>query len=250
MKKLLLAIALMFAFALGAHAQDDSMGAPPQNDAAQVASPADVAKASAPTVTGNTAPGQPINFNHQLHVGTAKLQCNDCHEPNRGGATLAIPQPSKCMLCHAAIATDKPDIKHLADAAKNNELIQWVRVYRVPSFVTFSHKTHTSAGATCEACHGPVAQRTAIAEEKNLHMAGCISCHQQVNAPATCDTCHAIMSKNGQSPFDADKTVLARLHVPMASAHTVVADMHRSLTDSLAATATSSVAIYLRAPAL
>ena len=39
----------------------------------------------------------------------------------RGGATLAIPQPSKCMLCHAAIATDKPDIKHLADAAKADE---------------------------------------------------------------------------------------------------------------------------------
>lgn len=249
MKKLLLAVALMFTFALGAHAQDDAMGAPPQNDAAQVASPADVAKASAPNVTGSTAPGQPINFNHQLHVGTAKLGCNDCHEPNRGGATLAIPQPSKCMLCHAAIATDKPDIKHLADAAKNNELIQWVRVYRVPSFVTFSHKTHTSAGATCEGCHGPVAQRTAIAEEKNLHMAGCIACHQQVNAPATCDTCHAIMSKNGQSPFDADKTVLARLHVPAGASRTEASSAQRSTT-SLFAASVMSIAPYLHAPSL
>ncbi len=249
MKKLLLVIALMFAFGIGAHAQDDAMGAPPV-DAPQAASPADVAKASAPNTTGNSAPAQPIPFNHQLHVGTAKLQCNDCHEPNRGGSTLAIPQPSKCMLCHAAIATDKPAIKELTEKAKNNELVSWVRIYRVPSFVTFSHKTHTSAGATCEGCHGPVAERTAMLEEKNLHMAGCISCHQQAGAPSTCDTCHAIMTKNGTNPFDADKVVLARLHVPAQTSHPVEPVAHRTLVSALTSATESAVAVYLRAPSL
>ncbi|HEY9137287.1 MAG TPA: cytochrome c3 family protein [Terriglobus sp.] len=249
MKKLLLVIALMFAFGVGAHAQDDAMGAPPV-DTPQAASPADVAKASAPNNPNSVPPAQPIPFNHQLHVGTAKLQCNDCHEPNRGGATLAIPQPSKCMLCHAAIATDKPAIKELTEKAKNNELVSWVRIYRVPSFVTFSHKTHTSAGATCEGCHGPVAERTVMAEEKNLHMAGCISCHQQANAPATCDTCHAIMSKNGKSPFDADADVLARLHIPAQTAHPAESVAHRSLISMLTSASASSVAMYLHAPSL
>lgn len=160
--------------------------------------------------TAPAAPAQPIPFNHKLHMQQAKMSCNDCHAPRGNGATVSMPQPPKCMSCHNTVATDNPDIKRLAEAAKNEDPIPWVRVYRVPSFVTFSHKTH--AGSTCEECHGPVAERVAIAPEKEMHMGNCIACHQSKGAPATCDTCHAIMSKNGRSPFDADTTLLAKLH--------------------------------------
>ena len=159
------------------------------------------------------APAQPIAFNHKLHIQTAKLECNDCHEPRGDGSTLSMPQPPKCMLCHASVATDKPDIQRLAAAAKNEDTIPWVRVYRVPSFVTFSHKTHTASGNKCEECHGPVAERTAIALERPTSMGSCISCHSAKQAPTGCDTCHGIMSKNGHSPFDADTVVMARLQV-------------------------------------
>ncbi len=170
--------------------------------------------APAPPAAIAAAPAQPIAFNHKLHIQTAKLACNDCHEPRGNGSAVAMPQPAKCMLCHAAIATDKPDIKRLAEAAKNEEPIAWVRVYRVPSFVTFSHKTHTSAGNTCEECHGPVAERTAIALEKNISMGGCIACHQAKAAPVGCDTCHAAMSKNDN---DAAPALLAHLHLQTAA---------------------------------
>lgn len=172
------------------------------------------AQSTSATSTPGSAPAQPIAFNHKQHMETAKMSCTDCHEPRGNGTTLAMPQPPKCMTCHTSIAADKPDIKRLADAAKNEDPIPWVRVYRVPSFVTFSHKTHTTAGATCEDCHGPVAERAAIALEKQTNMGTCIACHQAKGAPATCDTCHAIMSKKGHSPFDVDATVLARLHIP------------------------------------
>jgi hypothetical protein len=126
------------------------------------------------------------------------------------------------MTCHTSIATDKPDIKRLTEAAKNEDPILWVRVYRVPSFVTFSHKTH--AGNTCEECHGPVSERTAIAQEKDTNMGSCIGCHQAKGAPTTCDTCHAIMSTNGRSPFEVDPNVLARLHIePVRKLATTVA---------------------------
>jgi hypothetical protein len=159
------------------------------------------------------APPQPIAFNHKQHIQAAKMSCNDCHEPRGNGSTLAMPQPAKCMTCHTSIATDKPDIQRLAEAARNEDPIIWTRVYRVPSFVTFSHKTHTSAGSKCEECHGPVAERTTIALEKDTSMGTCIACHQAKGAPATCDTCHAIMSKNGHSPFDVDGAILALLHI-------------------------------------
>ena len=204
MQKFLLTLAILFGFTLAIHAQDAGTSA---------SSGAKPAAGSVPATSTAVAPTQPIAFNHKTHVQTAKMACNDCHEPRGNGTTLAMPQPAKCMRCHSSIATDKPDIQRLAEAAKNEDPIPWVRVYRVPSFVTFSHKTHTSAGSTCEECHGPVAERTAIALEKDTSMGTCIGCHQTKSAPATCDTCHAIMSKNGRSPFDVDATLLARLHI-------------------------------------
>lgn len=206
MQKFLLMVAILFGSSLAIYAQDPG--------------PAPKSPASVPEPTAN-APTQPIAFNHKLHMQTAKMACNDCHEPRNNGSTLALPQPPKCMSCHASIAADKPDIKRLAEAAKNEDPILWVRVYRVPSFVTFSHKTHSSN--TCEECHGPVAERTAIAQEKDTNMGSCIACHQTKGAPTTCDTCHAIMSTNGRSPFEVDPNVLARLNIqPVTKRPTMV----------------------------
>lgn len=197
MQKFLLTLATLFACAAALHAQEvgTSNSNPP-----------------APSVS---APAQPIPFNHKQHIQTAKMSCSGCHEPRNNGTTLALPQAAKCMGCHNSIATDKSDIQRLAEAAKNEDPIPWVRVYRVPSFVTFSHQAHS--GTSCEQCHGPVAERTAIALEKNTSMGTCIACHQAKGAVSTCDTCHAIMTKNDRPPFHTDSSVLARLHMQPAA---------------------------------
>jgi Cytochrome c7 and related cytochrome c/Class III cytochrome C family len=190
------------------------------------------------------APTQPIPFNHQQHVQGAKMTCNSCHEPRNDGDTLTIPQPAKCMSCHTTVAADKPDIQRIAEAAKNEDSIPWVRVYRVPSFVTFSHKTHS--GSTCEECHGPVAERVAIAPEKDMHMGSCIACHASKGARTTCDTCHAIMSKNGNfggTLFDA--TVLARFN-----GRPVVPATGKSNTSNRPTHQLASLATFLYAPTL
>jgi uncharacterized paraquat-inducible protein A len=224
-----LTIAVLFGCAMGAQAQAAGAG---------TKSPA-----SEPTAT---APAQPIPFNHKLHIQTAKMTCNDCHEPRGEGATLALPQAATCMKCHISIATDKPEIKRLAEAAKNEDPILWVRVYHVPSFVTFSHKTH--AGNKCEECHGPVAERTAIAQEKDTTMGSCIACHQAKGAPTTCDTCHVLMSSRNQSPFQAGPAVLARLGVlpTRKQSNTVPEKKNASRVGSQAAL----LATFLNAPLL
>lgn len=215
MHKFLLTLAVLLASTAAVQAQGAAAPATPP------------AAPSATSASVPLAPAQPIAFNHKQHMQDAKMSCNDCHEPRGNGSTLAMPQPASCMHCHNTIATGNPDIKRVAEAAKNEDPILWVRVYRVPSFVTFSHKTHS--GATCEQCHGPVAERTAIALEKDTSMGTCIACHQAKGAPSTCDTCHAIMTKNGRSPFDRDATVLARLHMqPAGKPATTVPVRHRS----------------------
>jgi hypothetical protein len=213
---------------------------------------AQASASGAPTISSPApAPGQPVAFSHKKHITEAKMACNDCHEPSKNGATLAIPQPAKCMLCHAAIATDKPDIQRIADAAKNEQTLAWVRVYRVPSFVTFSHKTHTSSGAKCEDCHGPVADRDAIALEKDLTMGGCISCHTAKGAPTGCDTCHQLNSVRLHTPVaDTDEALVAK--VQNGSDQVSILSIHRFLMpiSSLAAWLPMSALQRLPQPAL
>jgi len=200
---------------------------------------------------GKAAPVQPIPFNHKTHMADGKTTCDSCHAPRGEGATLALPQAVSCMKCHNTVATDNPDVKRLAEIAKNEDPIQWVRVYRVPSFVTFNHKTHTDAGSKCEDCHGPVAERTAIAQEKDTNMASCIGCHATKGAKATCDTCHAIMAQNGPrpgynphtAPFAEDERLLARLNAQHSTTTASAQQPHQTA-------AALTLATFLNAPLL
>ena len=204
MRRFLL-IAALLCTASVVRAQDVPSGARPSTAPAAGTE----TSSGAPTITNPApAPTQPVAFSHKKHAGDGKMACDTCHAPARNGVTVAMPQASKCMLCHASIATDKPDIKRIAEAAQNNQLLQWVRVYRVPSFVNFSHDTHTTAGAQCAECHGPVAEREAITREKDLSMGGCISCHTQKSAPTGCDTCHQLNSVQLHAPLPASHAAL------------------------------------------
>ncbi len=135
------------------------------------------------------APVQPLPFSHKVHVGM-KLQCKMCHANPDPGESMGIAEASVCMQCHSSIKADSPSIQKLASFAAQNRNIPWVRVYRIPSYVDFSHKTHLASGATCETCHGHVEQRDALFRETNVSMGACLECHRQHKAPIDCTACH------------------------------------------------------------
>jgi hypothetical protein len=135
-------------------------------------------------------PEQPVPFSHKTHIGTVKLQCKMCHVNPDPGETEGLPPAATCMTCHSAIKTDSPAIQKLAAYAKNNRPIPWARVYAVPDFVNFSHRTHVKAGNTCEDCHGKVAESDQLAREGNISMNGCIACHTNKNVSTDCTFCH------------------------------------------------------------
>jgi predicted CXXCH cytochrome family protein len=165
------------------------MGAAAAWSVALMQSPLMAAQNSGPLVA--TAPMQPVPFNHKLHT-SKQIDCLFCHAPSRSGETLKIPQAEFCMQCHASIATDSPGVQRLAAFAKASETIPWVRVYELPSFVYFSHKTHLAQNITCQKCHGQIANRTATFKEADISMATCVECHQQKKANTGCDTCHTL----------------------------------------------------------
>lgn len=137
-------------------------------------------------------PEQPIPYSHKKHVGELKLQCNMCHPNKEPGETMGIPQASTCMQCHTSVKTDSPIIQKLAEHAKSNRAVQWRRVYEIPAYVYFSHKAHLDAGATCNVCHGKVAEREQLFRETDISMGGCMTCHRVKNARLDCSFCHEL----------------------------------------------------------
>jgi hypothetical protein len=135
-------------------------------------------------------PAQPIPFNHKVHA-TAGLTCLGCHTIAAPGDLAGLPGASFCMGCHDTIKKDSPAIQTLTAFAGDRKPIPWVRVYRLPGFVYFSHHVHyKEAHVECAVCHGPVAERTVIRQEKSTAMADCMKCHDEQKAANGCDVCH------------------------------------------------------------
>ncbi|MDZ7638541.1 MAG: cytochrome c3 family protein [Bryobacterales bacterium] len=133
---------------------------------------------------------QPLPYSHKAHIALG-LQCKSCHSNPDPGELMRFPAESFCMGCHRTVKADSPHIQKLAAAAKEKKPLPWVRVYKIPDYVYFSHRVHTQAGATCETCHGPVSQREVITKEVEHTMQSCMACHGAHNAPNDCDSCHA-----------------------------------------------------------
>ncbi|HJT89754.1 MAG TPA: cytochrome c3 family protein, partial [Bryobacteraceae bacterium] len=145
--------------------------------------PANVAIAAAPV--------QPLPYSHKTHLAQG-LQCRTCHTNPDPGGQMTFPSTATCMSCHSRIAKGRPAIMKLAEFARSNQPIPWVRVYRITPGVTWSHRRHLQAGMQCAMCHGDVAQLSTMAETTAVTaMASCIGCHQAHNAATTCATCHA-----------------------------------------------------------
>jgi hypothetical protein len=134
---------------------------------------------------------QPIAFSHKKHVALG-LGCPGCHESAAEKDEAGLPQAEKCMLCHKTMETENPEIKKLATLTRRGEKIKWVRLYRLPDFVFFSHANHLKAQVKCEACHGPVADRDVLSKEVSTNMVACMNCHAARKAPLGCAACHQL----------------------------------------------------------
>ena len=169
-----------------------------------------------PLVRPVGAPRQPIYFNHVIHAGSFKIDCQYCHADARRSEYAGLPSVERCMGCHKIIgAQDNPEIRKIHDYAGRGEAIPWVRVFKVPEFTYFSHKAHVRVAVACQTCHGPIERMPVVGAQTGprlvndlLHAAGlrpgapplsmgwCIDCHREQNAtrgtraPLDCIACH------------------------------------------------------------
>src|SRR5262245_60069570 len=90
--------------------------------------------------TAPAGPEQPVPFSHKWHAGNLKLECKKCHANPDPGEVMGIAKPAVCLECHATVKTDSPHIQKLAAAGKEERDLRWVRIYRIPEWVSFSHR--------------------------------------------------------------------------------------------------------------
>ena len=138
-----------------------------------------------------TSPEQPIAFIHKLHLAKG-LECTGCHQAVERGPNAGLPSVKLCMMCHLAVAANRPEIKKVAAYLARGEEIPWQRVYGFypSSHVRFNHAPHIRAGVACRACHGDMTKQTVATRVVDLEMGYCLSCHKQRKASIDCVTCH------------------------------------------------------------
>jgi len=169
------------------------------------------------------APVQPIAYSHRLHAGELGIACLYCHFGAERSRHAGIPPANVCMNCHrtvtapiavvreederAAAEGRKPEPVVSAELAKLYEAlgldaerkrdpalplhpIEWVQVHRLPDFVFFDHRSHMTAGLTCQRCHGPVETMERMRQFSDLSMGWCLDCHRTEGATVDCSACH------------------------------------------------------------
>jgi len=161
------------------------------------------------------ASNQPIAFSHQIHAGQYKMDCQYCHVDARRSPAAGIPSVARCWGCHKITAADKPEVKKIHEYWNKKEPIPWVRIYKLPGYVYFTHKRHVRADVKCQTCHGQVETMTVVSASTGrnltndlinlagmspaappLTMGWCVDCHRSENdkrgtkAPLDCAACH------------------------------------------------------------
>ena len=129
------------------------------------------------------APNQPIKFSHAVHSGQNKTDCNYCHYTARTSKSAGIPSGSVCWNCHFLVRngtrSGATEIAKIIEHLDQKKSVEWIRVYKVPDFVFFSHEQHVTAGQiNCETCHGTVKEMDRLEQAPDLSMGWCLDCHK------------------------------------------------------------------------
>jgi hypothetical protein len=175
----------------------------------------------------NRIPAQPIYFKHRHHVTEMHISCFYCHTDVAKGSFAGMPSVQDCMQCHQIVNSTDPNLtgkyalnpRELANVAKlisywkNHKPIHWVKVYKLPQFVHYTHRVHVEfflqaaskdpklaalekkypASYPCVLCHGNVAEMKVLVPKQGffwrdlvyggqtplITMGHCINCHTE-----------------------------------------------------------------------
>ncbi len=156
--------------------------------------------------------GADLEFSHKLHLGKVGLSCAFCHSSAESSATVTddnLPAGQLCLACHNGQTAPNVDVSPLKSHTPAE------RGFR------FSHQQHLALGNpaphiaeaidsgkylahvgdirslletdnACIACHRGLSQADQVDSKAHLpRMSDCLVCHDKIDNPFSCETCHA-----------------------------------------------------------
>ncbi|MFO7839897.1 MAG: menaquinone reductase multiheme cytochrome c subunit QrcA [Desulfosalsimonadaceae bacterium] len=101
---------------------------------------------------------QPIDFDHELHMGVVYEGCQSCHYFRDDGSFSGVPDLNACSSCHQYVQGNNPEEeKFVNEYVKPNKEVPWLVYSEQPDCVHFSHAAHVKgADMKCRTCHGDV----------------------------------------------------------------------------------------------
>ena len=148
-------------------------------------------------------------FSHRVHLAL-KLQCVTCHASATTSTRVAdnnLPDPQICASCHTGKTGQAPKIESNIKQPRRTNLAkfshqQHLKLGNVAPLLAkaIDAKTYLSApgdirrhlnGATaCTACHRGLSQSDSVTAAAFPQMADCLVCHNKIDPPFSCTTCH------------------------------------------------------------
>ena len=129
-------------------------------------------------------PVQPLEFPHNVHVGK-KIACTStCHEGVTMGPVAGLPSVRTCMICHDAIATDRPRIQQITAMREKGIDLAWQRVFGYPADRMSSSITRLTSAPTSSARPATAASpsRRSPSATSSMTMGFCVNCHNEKKA--------------------------------------------------------------------
>jgi hypothetical protein len=156
------------------------------------------------------------DFSHQLHV-QLKPDCTACHTAARSSTAVSdnlFPKAEACTACHQEVSIRQPRPLRVAvfDHARHLKLGNVAPVLKA----AVQSKSYLGEPGEmlkwldskneCLACHRGIQESKVIRADSSQHfphMADCLVCHNKIDPPFSCETCHL-----------NDKTLKPAFHTP------------------------------------
>lgn len=151
-------------------------------------------------------------FTHELHSDMG-IECESCHQEVAGstsGTDNLMPPMDACAECHDVEDTDGCSMCH--SDMENLDVVQRVIDYSPK----FNHQVHVEQNLACDHCHIGVATSDSAAVTHLPGMEGCpgmdmcMDCHDGLQAPKECSTCH--VENRDLRPIDHASTLWTQQH--------------------------------------
>lgn len=159
-------------------------------------------------------------FSHRLHLGL-KLACVTCHTAAATSTKVEdnlLPGKQVCLGCHKDSEVQIPDPPTVRITRFSHEQhLKMGNVARVIAAAidkkdylqpTGDIRAHLNTTNPCQACHRGLEESDQVSHAALPQMADCLVCHNQIDNPFSCETCHGKNSAAGLKPSNHSPDLL------------------------------------------